>query len=111
MKEQTEVRTLKKGRYVMIDSEPCTIMNISTSKPGKHGGAKARMSAVGIFDNQRRIIVKPADARIDVPIIEKKAYQVIAIIGDNVDAIRVLAATSVVKEESCLLRLPKSMRL
>ncbi|HJJ86967.1 MAG TPA: translation initiation factor IF-5A, partial [Methanocorpusculum sp.] len=43
MKEQTEVGKLKEGRYVVVDDEPCKIMSISISKPGKHGAAKARL--------------------------------------------------------------------
>ena len=54
-----EVRDLKVGRYVLIDEEPCKIMSISTSKPGKHGEAKARIDAVGIFDEQKRSVVHP----------------------------------------------------
>lgn len=83
-KRQSEIKDLKPGSFVLIDDAPCKVDNLQTSKPGKHGGAKARLTAVGIFDNQKRIIVKPADTKVDVPIIEKKAYQVIAIIGDNV---------------------------
>ncbi|MDD1654883.1 MAG: translation initiation factor IF-5A, partial [Methanomicrobiales archaeon] len=47
MKEQTEVGKLKEGRYVVIDDEPCKILGIATSKPGKHGAAKSRIDAVG----------------------------------------------------------------
>jgi translation initiation factor 5A len=84
MKEQTEVRNLKEGGYVLIDDEPCTIMSISTSKPGKHGAAKARIDAIGIFDNQKRSIVQPVTAKIYVPIVERKTAQVISISGDIV---------------------------
>jgi translation initiation factor 5A len=84
MKEQTEVRNLKEGGYVLIDDEPCTIMSISTSKPGKHGAAKARIDAIGIFDNQKRSIVHPVTAKIYVPIVERKTAQVISISGDIV---------------------------
>ncbi len=42
------------------------------------------MTSTGVFDNQKRVIVKPADSGIDVPIIEKKTMQVIALVGDNV---------------------------
>lgn len=84
MKEQTEVRTLKKGRYVMIDGEPCTIMNISTSKPGKHGSSKARIDAIGLFDGQKRSIVQPVNAKIDVPLVERKLGQVLSIANDTV---------------------------
>ena len=83
-KRPTEIKKLKKGSFCIIDNAPCKVTDISISKPGKHGGAKARLTATGIFDNQRRVIVKPADARIDVPILEKKSAQVIAFVGDNV---------------------------
>ena len=78
-----EIKNLKKGSFVLIDDAPCRVDSVQTSTPGKHGGAKARLMAVGIFDNQKRTIVKPAATRVDVPIIEKKNAQVIAIIGDN----------------------------
>ena len=83
-KRQTEIKQLKPGGFVIIDEVPCRVDIVQISKPGKHGGAKARLSAVGLFDDQRRIIVKPADSRVDVPVIEKKSMQVIALIGDNV---------------------------
>jgi translation initiation factor 5A len=84
MKEQTEVRTLKEGRYVIIDDEPCVIKSLSHSKPGKHGSAKARVDAVGIFDNQKRSIISPVTQKIYVPLVERKNGQVISITGDVV---------------------------
>ena len=83
-KKITEIKNLKPGSFVLVDDAPCRVDNLQISRPGKHGGAKARLTAVGLFDNQKRIIVKPADAKMDVPIIEKRNAQVIAIIGDNV---------------------------
>ncbi|MDI6888225.1 MAG: translation initiation factor IF-5A [Methanocellales archaeon] len=84
MKEQTEVRALKEGRYVVIDDEPCTIISIATSKPGKHGSAKARIDAIGVFDGQKRSIVQPVSAKIYVPILERKTAQVLSFSGKNV---------------------------
>ncbi len=81
-KTLTEVKNLKPGRYVIIDDEPCTVTNIQISRPGKHGAAKARVEAVGIFDGQKRVIVKPAGDRVPVPIIVKKSAQVISISGE-----------------------------
>ena len=83
-KRQSEIKDLKPGSFVLIDDVPCKVDSVQISRPGKHGSAKARLAASGIFDNQKRIIVKPAGAKIDVPIIEKKSMQVIAIIGSNV---------------------------
>ncbi len=59
-------------------------MNIQTSSPGKHGAAKARVDAIGIFDNQKRNIVKPVDSKIDIPIIDKRTAQVLALMGSDV---------------------------
>ena len=84
MKEQAEVRELKVNRYLIIDTEPCKIVSISTSKPGKHGEAKARIEAIGVFDSQKRSVVFPVKHKIEVPIVEKKTAQIIAIIGDHV---------------------------
>jgi translation initiation factor 5A len=82
MKEQTEVRTLKEGRYVIIDDEPCTIMSITTSKPGKHGASKAKIEGIGVFDGQKRTLVQPVTAKIYVPIIERKTGQVLSVSQD-----------------------------
>jgi translation initiation factor 5A len=82
MKEQTEVRTLKEGRYVIIDDEPCIIRSLSHSKPGKHGSAKARVEAIGIFDNQKRSIISPVTQKIYVPLVERKNGQVLSITGN-----------------------------
>ncbi len=79
--EQVEVRELKEGRYMNIDNEPCKIMSISTSKPGKHGEAKARIEAVGIFDGAKRSVVFPVKHKVQVPIIDKRQAQVVALHG------------------------------
>jgi len=84
MKEQAEVRELKVNRYIIIDEEPCKIVSISTSKPGKHGEAKARIEAIGIFDEQKRSIVHPVKHKVHVPMIDKRTAQVLALMGDQV---------------------------
>ncbi|MFQ5974710.1 MAG: translation initiation factor IF-5A [Candidatus Hydrothermarchaeales archaeon] len=70
------VRTLKVGRHIIIDGEPCKIVSYQTAKTGKHGSAKARIEAMGILDNKRRSLVKPVDAKIEVPMIERKSAQI-----------------------------------
>jgi len=82
--EQAEVRELKEGRYMVIDDEPCKIISISTSKPGKHGEAKARIEAMGIFDGNKKSVVYPVKHKVQVPIIDKRQAQVVAIMGAEV---------------------------
>jgi translation initiation factor 5A len=75
---QQEVRELKEGRYMLIDEEPCRILSIQTSKPGKHGEAKARIDAVGLFDGSKRSVVFPVKHKVQVPLIGKRQAQVIS---------------------------------
>ena len=75
---------LKVGKYVLIDDEPCRIVDIQKSKPGKHGEAKIRVEAIGIFDDRKRSILKPAGHKVEVPIINKKTGQVTTMVGDQV---------------------------
>jgi translation initiation factor 5A len=77
--QEAEVRELKVGRYMLVDDSPCKIMDITTSKPGKHGEAKARIVAIGIFDNQKRSVVFPVKHKVKVPMIEKKNAQVLSV--------------------------------
>lgn len=79
-----EVRELRPNRYMVIDNEPCKILSITTSKPGKHGEAKARIEAIGIFDNQKRSVVYPVKHKVQVPMIDKRKAQVLALMGDTV---------------------------
>jgi len=81
---QAEVRELKEGRYVVVDDEPCKILSIQMSKPGKHGEAKARIDAVGLFDEKKRSIVHPVTHKVQVPMIDKRKAQILAIAGKEV---------------------------
>ena len=83
MKELAEVRTLKVNRYMIIDDEPCKIASITTSKPGKHGEAKARIEAIGVFDGQKRSVVHPMKHKIHVPIIDKRNAQILSLMGED----------------------------
>lgn len=79
MTKPVDVGELRVGGYMMIDGEPCRIMDIAKSKPGKHGSAKARIVAIGVFDNQKRQFVKPVDLGAEIPIIDKRAGQVFSV--------------------------------
>jgi len=83
MWEQKEVSELKVNRYVNIDDEPCKITSISTSKPGKHGGAKARIEGTGVFTGSKRTMVSPVKAKVQVPMIDKRRAQVLSIANDE----------------------------
>ncbi len=71
-----EAGSLKVGSYLVIDDEPCRIVSLEKSKSGKHGHAKVRIVAVGVFDGVKRSIVLPTDAKVDSPMIDKRLAQV-----------------------------------
>jgi translation initiation factor 5A len=83
MKTTTIIKNLKPDSFVLIDNVPCRVEKVSISVSGKHGAAKARVDAIGLFDGRRRSIVKPADETVEVPIVNKKSAQVLAIVGEN----------------------------
>jgi translation initiation factor 5A len=83
-REQKEIRDLNEGNYLIMDDVPCEITSYSTAKPGKHGSAKARIEGKGVFDGQKRSLSQPVDAKIWVPIIERKGGQVINMESSNV---------------------------
>lgn len=84
MSKPASVGSLREGRYIIIDGEPCHIVGITKSKPGKHGGAKARIVAIGIFDGAKRSFVKPVDANVEVPMINKGSGQVFSVSSSGV---------------------------
>ncbi len=77
------VGSLKKGNYVVIEGAACIVSDTQTSRPGKHGHAKVRLTAVGMVDGKKRVIVLPGHDNIDAPIVEKKIAQVLSISGDT----------------------------
>ena len=79
MSKPASLSDVKIGSYILIDGEPCRIIEYDKSKPGKHGSAKARVVATGIFDGSKHSLVSPVSAGIEIPMIEKRTGQVISI--------------------------------
>ena len=77
-----KVSELKPGNYIWYNNRVYRILNIETSKTGKHGSAKARIEAMS-FDGDKIVIIKPTQDPIDVPMIKKVKGQVISIISED----------------------------
>ncbi len=78
---------LKEGMYVLIDNVVCQIKNIEKSKPGKHGAAKARITASGVFNDAKKTLLKQTGDEAEVPIVERGNAQIAAIMGDTLSLI------------------------
>jgi translation initiation factor 5A len=77
------ISSLKKGNYIIIDGVACTVFDTQTSRPGKHGHAKIRLTAVGMIDGKKREIVMPGHEHVECPIIGKKTAQVLSVSGNT----------------------------
>jgi len=84
--DRVEIRTLKVGRFCVVDDQAYKILSISTSKPGKHGSAKARLELVSLFSSKKISHVGTVTDKIHVPMIEKGTAVVTHMEGDEVHA-------------------------
>ena len=93
MSKPSDLGSLKIGSYILLphtdqpSGEPCRIVEYDTSKPGKHGSAKARIVGQGVLDGQKRPHVGPVSMQIHVPLINNKVGQIISLTGDIVQVI------------------------
>ena len=87
--DRVEIRTLKVGRFCVVDEEAYKILSISKSKPGKHGSAKARLSLESIFTGKKISHVGTVTDSINVPMIEKGTATVTHLDGNEVHAMNV----------------------
>ena len=90
MSKPVELGSLKIGSYILLPvsdqptGDPCRISEYDTSKPGKHGAAKARIVGVGVFDGQKRPHVGPVSMQVHVPLIDKRTAQIISMTGSQI---------------------------
>ena len=76
---QVEIKSLKIGRYMIMNGKACKITKLDFSKPGKHGHAKFRIEGVSLVDGTKHVEVMPGHEKVDSPITEKKSAQVLSI--------------------------------
>ena len=62
---------------------PCKIVEMSTSKTGKHGSAKVNLTGIDIFTNKKYEDISPSTHNMDVPVVTRKEYQLIDIANDG----------------------------
>ena len=70
---------LRKGGFVVIKGRPCKVVDMSTSKTGKHGHAKVNLTALDIFTQKKYEDMSPSTHNVDVPIVVRNELQLIDI--------------------------------
>jgi len=70
---------LRKNGHVVIKGRPCKIVDMSTSKTGKHGHAKVHLVAIDIFTSKKLEDISPSTHNMDVPNIARNEYSLMDI--------------------------------
>ncbi|PFH62717.1 hypothetical protein XA68_12395 [Ophiocordyceps unilateralis] len=74
---------LRKNGFVVIKGRPCKIVDMSTSKTGKHGHAKVHLVALDIFTGKKYEDLSPSTHNMEVPNVSRREYQLLDISDDN----------------------------
>merc|ERR1719461_1075480 len=75
---------IRKGSHLMIKGHPCKCIEVSTSKTGKHGHAKAHIVALDIFTGKKYEDLCPTSHNVEVPFVKRDEYQLLDITDDRV---------------------------
>ncbi|KAJ2360259.1 translation initiation factor eIF5A, partial [Coemansia sp. RSA 2610] len=73
---------LRKGGHVVIKGRPCKIIDMSTSKTGKHGHAKVNLVAIDIFTNKKYEDLSPSTHNMDVPHVKREEFPLVYVDGE-----------------------------
>ncbi|KAH0868478.1 hypothetical protein HID58_075500 [Brassica napus] len=74
---------IRKGGHIVIKGRPCKVVEVSTSKTGKHGHAKCHFVAIDIFTAKKLEDIVPSSHNCDVPHVNRIDYQLIDISEDG----------------------------
>merc|ERR1712241_863615 len=74
---------IRKGSHLMIKGRPCKCIEVSTSKTGKHGHAKAHIVAIDIFTGKKYEDLCPTSHNLEVPFVKRTEYQLLTADGDS----------------------------
>jgi translation initiation factor 5A len=65
---------LRKGGFVVLKGHPCKVVEMSTSKTGKHGSAKVNLVGIDIFTGKKYEEFAPSTSNMEVPFVTRNEY-------------------------------------
>jgi len=74
---------VKKGMVVLLKGQPCKVIEMTTSKTGKHGHAKANITGIDIFNGKRCQDISPTSHNMAAPFVTIINYQLSDISDDG----------------------------
>ena len=78
-----EAGQIRKSGHIMIKGNPCKVIDVSTSKTGKHGHAKCHFVAQDIFTGKKMEDLVPASHTTNVPFVKKIELQCMGVDDDG----------------------------
>lgn len=75
--------TIRKNAFIVIKNRPCKVIDVSTSKTGKHGHAKCHFVATDIFTGKKLEDLQPSSHNCEVPNVSRQEFSVIDISDDG----------------------------
>ncbi|KAL8571080.1 hypothetical protein ACOMHN_010541 [Nucella lapillus] len=70
---------LRKNEHVVVKGHPCKIVEMSTSKTGKHGHAKVHLVALDVFTGKKYEDICPSTHNMSCPVVTRNEYTVVSI--------------------------------
>jgi len=74
---------LRKNGFVVLKGKACKIVEMTTSKTGKHGHAKVHMVGIDIFSGKKYEDICPSTHNMYVPNVIRKEFEVVDITDDG----------------------------
>ena len=78
-----EAGQIRKSGHIMIKGNPCKVIDVSTSKTGKHGHAKCNFLAVDIFTGKKLEDMVPSTHGTTVPVVSRVEWEVLDITDED----------------------------
>lgn len=67
---------VKKGGHVVMKGHACKVVEVTTSKTGKHGHAKANIVGIDVFTGNKYQDICPTSHNMEAPFMKRTEYTV-----------------------------------